>query len=595
MAVPWWEEGGPDNDDNRRPSGPRPTLGPTQERRRQEALDRGEPDPYAPKPTSTPKPTNTPKPTSTPKPTQTPKPTSTPKPPTPVPSATPSKTPTTAPSPTPSKTPTPVPPTRTPGPTGPGSRGGAIEIRTTAPKGMPPDRWQRIKAAVYADPLLLEALEAQDLQRPLTPEQREAILEANALINSEVRRWEAGLPFDEGEPATTATPEATPGVPDLGPPTAAGQERPSDLLTIEDAFGNQFTMTRSQYDAEDPSYRETLTVVNAEGQTMPVEPPFRGDASAGGAADLPPETVTAAAPPTPAVPPPATRPLPPDPTVPNLAPPREQERPPAIAASPKPAPPKPAPVVPEPKPVDIWDRGGREIRQGSLRGAIERAGGPATSNAASRVTREIGEVVEKGGYQGDTGGWRTLAQQSAAAWRKQYEEDPNSLHPDERKAYERDQEALEKTILNADSPFRRYRESWIGAYRAGELVPEADPFDEDVRAYGGKSPRRAPEQGRVVPDAVPRGGRTSTPLFTTDTPEGDGWETLTDEAVPELAPTVEPAAPDIGPPDEVWAEEEGGNDEVFYEEPSVEEFSDEVWAQPEEDFFEEWEDEDVYA
>lgn len=121
--------------------------------------------------------------------------------------------------------------------------------------------------------------------------------------------------------------------------------------------------------------------------------------------------------------------------------------------------------------------------------------------------REIGEVFrprDQGGYRGDTGGWRTLAHQSADAWEEQYHSDPNSLRPSERQAYERDPSTLHRTILNADSPFRDYRESWIGATRAGQIVPTSAEFSEELRPFGGAPRSFEPDSG--ISQVTDRGG-----------------------------------------------------------------------------------------
>jgi hypothetical protein len=429
---------------------------------------------------------------------------------------------------------------------------------------MPPSRWARIIAAVY-DPDVSAALDKQARGESLTQDERNALTDANLIIQNEIDRWQRGEPYDPEEETPPAA-EAPPAVPDLGPPAPTGPlERGTDLLTVKDEYGGEQEMTRAQYDNLDPETRAGLVVTNAVGGPSPVEPRFQGDASnpppiptytgSGGlsSGDIDEMYPVRPAAPAAAAATPTKPPLPPDPKTPNLAPPREQERP----AAPKPtAPAKPAEP---PKPEPIWDEGGRTIRQGPLRGAIERAGGKATDKAAARVTREIGDVVQKKGWQGHTGGWRTLAQEAAAAWRKQYETAPNTLHPAERAAFEKDQSSLEKTILDADSPFRFYRESWIGAYRNGEIVPDAESFDEDVRAYGGSPPARSRPATAV---GEPASGAPVTARGKPAVQDDSAWETWDPMAdtppaagdnanldpVDRVVP--EPEVPDIGPPEE---------------------------------------------
>jgi len=108
------------------------------------------------------------------------------------------------------------------------------------------------------------------------------------------------------------------------------------------------------------------------------------------------------------------------------------------------------------------------------------------------VVQELGEVKEKG-YQGRNGGWRTAAQRAASAWIRQYETQPENLDPKERRAYEADPSSLQNTILDANSPFRDYREAWIGAWRAGEDVEGAADFDSPDYRGEAVTARAAPE------------------------------------------------------------------------------------------------------
>jgi hypothetical protein len=241
--------------------------------------------------------------------------------------------------------------------------------------------------------------------------------------------------------------------------------------------------------------------------------------------DLPPRqrpAVPAAVPPEPAAPPAAAAPspaaappiapikLPPNPPInapfqdeaPNRRPPPPKATAPvpkAPAPAPKPAvPPRatpastppasiapPAPAPPPPPPFE-QDAQGAVLAENRFTRSIAQAGGRPTQRVAERVAREVGEVFrpgEQGGYRGDTGGWRTLAHQAAAAWEEQYKAEPNSLKASEREAYERNPRSLHETILQADSPFRDYRESWIGAARVGQVVPGAREFTGQVGAY----------------------------------------------------------------------------------------------------------------
>jgi len=100
------------------------------------------------------------------------------------------------------------------------------------------------------------------------------------------------------------------------------------------------------------------------------------------------------------------------------------------------------------------------------------------------VARGISSVIKEG-YQGDTADWRTLAHAAANAWLKQYESNPDTLRQSERRAYEQDPASLHRSIMAVDSPYSDYREAWIGAYRNGQLVPDADLFDADLRGLGG--------------------------------------------------------------------------------------------------------------
>lgn len=77
-----------------------------------------------------------------------------------------------------------------------------------------------------------------------------------------------------------------------------------------------------------------------------------------------------------------------------------------------------------------------------------------------------------------------MARQAAAAWKQQYEQQPDTLQAKEKRAYEQDPGSLTKTILDVDSPYADYREAWIGAFKQGQDVPMARSFDEGLRGTG---------------------------------------------------------------------------------------------------------------
>jgi len=458
---------------------------------------------------------------------------------------------------------------------------------------MPPARWTQINGVVWADPRAEAAKRKQDRGDPLSDDDRQALEDANMIMESEIRWWQGGHGFNDprpsldgspepggtpgptgtptpadlgatpaGTPTPTGTPEptATPTVPptptsppthpisglplvpsleppppftanpapgDLDVPSAARSAvSPDDQLTVTDDWGNTLQMTRGQYDAQDPSYQGTLRIVNVEpaGTRDLTVPPLPR------AAEPPPVAAAAAAPAAPVVPPaapaaPATKApsikLPPQTPLeapfqdeaPNRRPPAQTHPTPPIAtARPTPKPPAAAPKA-APPPASIApplpferDETGAVLPEGRLTRAIARAGEGRvrpTRPVVERVAREIGDVFrpgDQGGWRGDTGGWRTLAQEAAAAWERQYKEAPNTLDPRERAAYQKDPHSLYTKILDPDSPFRNYRESWIGAVRNGEVVPDSAEFVGELGPYGVAAPRGVP---RAAPAAAP--------------------------------------------------------------------------------------------
>lgn len=429
---------------------------------------------------------------------------------------------------------------------------------------MPADRWARIQAAVIT-PEVEDAMRKQAIGERLTEEERKILAEADYYIDKSIRGWETGDPNDVfAQPTATPVPTGTPepvgtpqpgdpnfptGVPDLSPPPEPGDTvygpplpqarsingpyQSDDILTVEDMFGNQLIMTPDQFYNEDPSYRGTVIAVEPAGTrdttiprpapppeaapvptpTTPASPPGTPPA----VASAPPAPVAAppsrpAAPPThPAAPPTAARP----PGAPPIKEPPSRNAPGNARPAPAPVVPDIGPPTPPPPPPPFeQDTGGALLPSGRFPRAIEQAGGRPTQRVAERVGREIGEVFrpgEQGGYRGDTGGWRTLAHQSANAWEEQYRADPTSLRPSERQAYEKDPNTLHRTILNADSPFRDYRESWIGATRAGQIVPTSSEFSGDLRPFGAAPPSFG--AGTGISDVTDRGGvpRETTP------------------------------------------------------------------------------------
>ena len=76
--------------------------------------------------------------------------------------------------------------------------------------------------------------------------------------------------------------------------------------------------------------------------------------------------------------------------------------------------------------------------------------------------------------------------------------------PDERRTYEENRDALFGTIVQVDSPFRHYRESYIGALRSGSDVPLARELDAELTGQDGYHSLRA--VARIGTTAVSRPG-----------------------------------------------------------------------------------------
>lgn len=463
---------------------------------------------------------------------------------------------------------------------------------------MPADRWQWVQGLAHT-PEVDAVLDKQDRGDPLTSDERRILNEARAIINSEVRGWERGEPWDRDEdvtPTPAASPPAgtpVPGSPemppspapvgnepipaDIGPPTGPlyGPNSPDDVLTLEDPFGNTFYMTRDQYDNEDPAYRDSLTVQATEPRgshptlARPgIEPAYGPALPAEPSAAVPPATpaATAASAP-PASPPIAPIKLPPQPAInaplqdepPNRRPaPSASSAPSAPAATPKAPAPAPAskPAAPPasiaPPPFES-DASGALLPEGRFTRPIRQAGGRPTQRVAERVGREIGEVFrpgDQGGYRGDTGGWRTLAHEAANAWEEQNRIAPNSLKQSERDAYQRDPASLHRDILKPDSPFRDYRESWIGATRVGQRPPLAGEFTEAARPYGVTPPEGArpaaplpgePRQPDVL-DATGPGFEPGSGISQTTDRGGVPREITPQQSGPPGSPRVEPGS-----------------------------------------------------
>lgn len=390
---------------------------------------------------------------------------------------------------------------------GPGARGGDIPVRRTPPEWMDPTRWQQI-ASVAFPPDVLAALDKQDRGETLDPSERQALVDANQIVIGEVNRALRGEPFDPDvaqEPAQRGPIDpATGSPPDIGPPSGiepiALPPQPAINAPFQDdqrepaaptpGLVTQDTRISDPRDAPANTGLGTsqrpATAASSAPPPAAAAPPARPAPPAGGVGAQPnlPPPVSIGPPPKP-IPttPPATAPGPlPRPS----SPPRAQAAPPAAPPA-RPAAPPPEPAAPPPPdlgpPPFAQDDQGPLLGEGPLRGSIERAGGRPTPTVARQVSGEA-EGIRTGGYQGRTGGWSTLAQAAADAWERQYNERPQDLRADERAAYQRDPNSLRQTILDANSPFSRYRESWIGAFRAGEDVIGGKELAGQLSAQG---------------------------------------------------------------------------------------------------------------
>lgn len=441
---------------------------------------------------------------------------------------------------------------------------------------MPPTRW----AAIIGVAITEEAEAALDKQangEPLTDAERQILVEANTIINGEIDRWSRGEPFDPDEEAPAPT--ETPGPTDLGPPTVTtplpGESPGFDPVTGEvtgAAPSSPSTSTATTLPPNRPDQIAAGASIDAA-----ILPPGRPDQiQAGAAIDdaiLPPQ-----APPRPARPPstpggvgvqptlpppisigpPAAAPAPPSsrPAAPSASTPRPAPAAPAPPPVARPKPPpafRPAPVADPPPmsiapPRDPFDNAeGDSIGQGPLRGAIERAGGRATAPVASRVAAESEQIREQG-WSGHTTGWQALAQAAAAAWERQYRENPTELQPAERRAYEEDPESLRREILEPTSPFRDYREAWIGAFRKGEEVPGGRELAQELATAGGsfRSPYgAAPAAAPAAPtvDGLPTPDELGPP-----TGEEEPRQTIDTEIPPDTFMYRQPMV-DIAPPE----------------------------------------------
>jgi hypothetical protein len=404
---------------------------------------------------------------------------------------------------------------------------------------MPPARWAKVIATAY-DPSVQRVIDKQDRGEPLTVEDRRALVEADNMIRSEVRRWQDGEPDILEDIDAAVQPPDVPappmdigppvGVPpDLGPPGRPEDDpgesvlRPSDTSASAPAPTAPPDSTPPEYDDLGLPIPRNTSRAELAAQTPPPSPPSsppeyddlglpipRGTTRSDLEQQAPPGARPAVLPPiTAAKPPdlrnssdmdlprsavPPTKPPAPVATAPTapVAPkaPPAATAPPPVAPKAPPAATKPPPDIGPParpiRPPLFTDANPNDplIDQGPFRSAIERAGGRPTQAIASRTARQIGDI-NRSGFQGQNEGWATDAQQAATAWEEQYHRAPQKLDPAERRAYEKNPNSLRDTILDDDSPFKNYRESWIGAYRKGELVPLAQEYDASLRGQEG--------------------------------------------------------------------------------------------------------------
>jgi len=424
---------------------------------------------------------------------------------------------------------------------------------------MPPTRWAKIINTAYS-PDVQAIIDKQERGMPLTLEDRRSLVDADNMIRSEIAAWQNGEPdILEDVPTDAATP--VPGAPpDLGPPDTAPldlgppmgppvPDNPEDRTTGMDTGGESISPMGPPPQDTSPlvpagAFQQAPIIptagLNEEERVPPGSaaiatytppappPPTAAEAPRGGSRDVDtqpgaPVFSTGPGPIRPATPAPspprATRPPP------DIGPPTAP-RTPAPAPPPKPAAPPPPP--PKPRLFEGANPNDPLIAPSPFRTAIERAGGRATRPIAERTAQQIGDI-QRGGFQGRNEGWTTEEKMAADAWLDQYHRRPESLDPAERRAYERDPGSLLRTISDDNGPFYNYKESWIGAYRNGDIVPKAKEFDAALQGYPGyESPSfKDMEQ----PATVDMG-----------TPPSDAGTPLSDTGAPPEPP------PDIGPP-----------------------------------------------
>src|SRR5215471_3559206 len=504
-----------------------------------------------PTPTHTPRPTQTPRPTATPRPTQTPRPTATPKPdPTPKPESTPRES-----GPGARGGEITIRNAKPYGMDNNrwqtikaivySPEVEAALTRQAAGAATADDR----KTLNEANALMEAQIRRAEQGLPVVDPDPSAPTPEAPAVTATPTAAELGAPTPDQLPPSVAPPAPLAAPPVAGPPPEAGAPagppppvgsdlaQPSDLLTFTDPDGNVQHMTRGEYNALDDAHKNALSYwpgsarAGAEDPDAPgarptqVPPPPSLPAAVPNDLDTPGQRPEQIIPTPPAAA--AAAPAAPNPTfvpsVTHLSPnrpdyqsqaatraiegainPPQPAKPAAPAAAAKPAAPAaaaPKVTVPTPAPPPsiapppfMQDTTGAVLPENQLTRAIARAGGRPTQAVTSRVAGEIGDVFQpfdRGGWRGDTGGWRTLAQEAAAAWEQQYRDAPSTLDPAERAAYERDpnrgtpRSVLYTQILDPNSPFRNYRESWIGAVRAGQVVPDSQAFMGELSAYPG--------------------------------------------------------------------------------------------------------------
>lgn len=352
---------------------------------------------------------------------------------------------------------------------------------------MPADRWDRIWTAISSDPEVLDAIDAQrNGGEKLNEHQRQVLVDASNDVRGAIARWQRGLPFgplpgEEGYESWIVThPEDNPnrgaGATDETLGAVQGPPLPPDIGPVAPTV----PLPSDRPAADEFGYTPATAAAMAPRPVPPPPPP----------PPPPPVTPPLAAgttpPPTPPRPP---TPLPTPPRPPGTA----EAMPPSIGPPAAQAPPAPIPAPRPPAPSEA------PIRPGLLRTAIEAAGGTSGPTMARGIAQGQNPIIA-GGFQGMDPTWRVDAQQAASAWLDQFQRSPSTLDPRERDAYQRDPSSLRRTILAPDSPFANYRESWIGAFRQGELVPQGREFDAELRQQGGDA-YRSPYHDLPLPPA----------------------------------------------------------------------------------------------